>query len=381
MLLAGLALLCLFLPLLIGPAAEAALSQGVSFSGIKLAVTAPEGDSVPQMLEQVMANMQDISQYCEFRSMDRDEAIRALEQGEVTAVLELPQDFVSGILNAKNPDVKLIVPDDRPLEALLTLWVGQSASDMLASFQNGIYAVLELYRAYQPEGLTYNDVMTAINMRYINWTINRQDMFRTQTLSATDQLPIQLHYGLSMLAYLLLSLAPLFMTVYQKDWLSAQRRLRAAGRGELGGFFCALIACTVVLLPLVVLPQLVFFRGAFLQTIGISLLSAAFCAAFGSLCCLLSSDTGSCGALSFCCSVIFLALAGGIIPPVLLPATLRDLMELSPVTWLRNAAFFPTGEYETDPGAFVFLLTGTVILVFLSAVLYRRRCRKQEGML
>lgn len=379
-LLAGLTLLCLLLPVVIGPAAETALSNGVSFSGITLAVSGPEGDPVPEMLEQVMSNMKDISQYCEFRAMDYDDAAQALEQGEVTAILKLPEDFVQGILNGQNPDVELIVPEDRPLEALLTLWVGQSASDLLASFQNGIYAVLELYREVQPDGMTYNDTMTAINMRYINWTMNRQDMFRTRTVSAA-QLPISLHYGLSLMAYLLLAVAPLFVVVYQKDWLSAQRRLRCAGRGALAGFLCTYFACTIILLPLVVIPQLFFFRGAILQTLGTALLSAAFCAAFGSLCCLVTSDIGSCGALSFSCAVVFLAVSGGIVPPVMLPATLRGLMDLSPITWLRNAAVLPMGDYDVDDGTILWLAAAAAAMIFLSALLYLRRSRRQEGML
>ena len=51
LLLAGLALLCALLPFLAGQCAQSALSQGVSFSGITLAVTAPEEDSTPQLLE------------------------------------------------------------------------------------------------------------------------------------------------------------------------------------------------------------------------------------------------------------------------------------------------------------------------------------------
>ena len=38
--------------------------------------------------------MEDIAQYCTIRSMDRSDALDALKRGEVTAVLELPEDFI-----------------------------------------------------------------------------------------------------------------------------------------------------------------------------------------------------------------------------------------------------------------------------------------------
>ena len=116
-LLAGLTLLCILLPLAIGPAAEAALSQGVSFSGITLAVAAPEGDSLPELLERFVPNMKDVSEYCEVVALDRETAIRRLEQGEVTAVLVIPENLAQGIMDGTNPDVELIVSGDRPREA------------------------------------------------------------------------------------------------------------------------------------------------------------------------------------------------------------------------------------------------------------------------
>lgn len=378
---AGLTLLCLLLPLVAAPAAQNVLSEGVSFSGLTLAVTSAQGDDVPRMLEQVMSNMSDISQYCAFRAMEPEEAASALRQGEVTAILELPENFVQGILNGENPDVTLIVPGDRPLDALLTLWVGQSASDMLASFQNGIYAVLALYRDNPAQSVTYDDVMTGINLRYINWTMNRQDMFRTREISAVEQLPVGLHYGLSLLSYLLLSLSPLFMVVYQKDWLSAQRRFRAVGRGEAGGFFSALTGCAVILFPMILIPEMVLVKGGLLLALGVAAMTAVFCAAFGSLCCLVTTDTGACGALSFSCSLIFLAVSGGIVPPVMLPASVRNLTEFSPVTWMRNGAVMPAGEYGVDADGMVPLMTGSAVLILLSWLLYRRRCRRLEGML
>ena len=78
------------LPICIAPAAEQLLSQGVSFSGITLAITAPEGDPVPQLLEELLPGMEDISQYCQVKAMDRTEALESLERGDVTAVLALP---------------------------------------------------------------------------------------------------------------------------------------------------------------------------------------------------------------------------------------------------------------------------------------------------
>lgn len=80
-LLAGLALLCFLLPLGAGRAAEFLLSQGVDFHGATLAVTAPEGDGAPRLLEGCMGEMEDIKQYCRFLAMEEDAALNALKAG------------------------------------------------------------------------------------------------------------------------------------------------------------------------------------------------------------------------------------------------------------------------------------------------------------
>ena len=129
-LLAGLALLCLLLPLMAGRAAQTLLSQGVEFGGVTLAVIAPAGDSTPARLEEYMGGMEDIAQYCRVEAMEEGEALAALERGEVTAVLALPERFIQGVMGGENPDLRLIVAGDRPLESLLLLWVGQSAADI-----------------------------------------------------------------------------------------------------------------------------------------------------------------------------------------------------------------------------------------------------------
>ena len=137
-LLAGLALLCLLLPLGAGRAAESLLSQGVGFHGVTLAIAAPEGDDAPALLERYMGGMEDIAQYCRVTAMEEGEALAALESGQVTAALILPERFIQGVMWGEDPDLRLVVAGDQPLESLLLLWVGQSASDLLSAFQGGV---------------------------------------------------------------------------------------------------------------------------------------------------------------------------------------------------------------------------------------------------
>lgn len=376
-LLAGLALLCLLLPLGAGRVANTLLTQGVDFSGVTLAVTAPEGDPVPRLLVQFMGGMEDIAQYCTFVALEEEEAMDALRRGEVTAVLVLPEDFIRGVMWGTNPDLRLVAAGDRPLESLLLLWVGQSAGDILSAFQSGVYAVLDLYGEAPPPGLTRDQVVRDINLRYIALAMDRTGMFQTLEVSATQALPISLHYALSLTACFALSAAPVFVPIYSGSWLSFQRRLRGVGRGAAAGYFSGVCAGIPALLLLIFPSLLLAGEGNPLFLLGSALLMALLGSVFGSVCCLVAENAAGCGLIAFGVSLLSLALAGGIVPPVLLPGSVRRLGWLSPVTWLRRLAAWSMG-YPADASAWVCLALSAAGLAALALVLYRRRMDRQE---
>ena len=375
-LLAGLVLLCALLPLGAGRAAGQLFSQGVDFAGVTLAVTAPEGDETPRLLEGYMGEMEDIAQYCQFRGMTEADALEALRAGEVTAVLVLPENFIQGVMDGGNPDLRLIVDGERPLESLLLLWVGQSACDILSAFQSGVYAVLDLYAQSPPPGLSRDQVVVDINLRYIRLALDRGELFQSRTVSATGVLPVHLHYALTLLAYLGLSAAPLFLPLYSGSWMGFQRRLRAAGRGPLAGCLSGVTAGAAALFLLLAPALLLLGEGPPLPLLVAALGMAVFCSIFCALCCLAWGSAAGCGGLSFAVSLASLALAGGVVPPVLLPGALRRLTGLSPVTWLARLAAGPMG-YETPLSVWIALgLTG-IGMTLLSLRLYRRRMDRE----
>lgn len=376
-LLTGLALLCLLLPLWAGRAANALLTRGVDFSGVTLAVTAPEGDPVPRLLEQFMGDMEDVTQYCTFVALEEGEAMDALRRGEVTAVLVLPEDFIHSVMWGANPDLRLVAAGDRPLESLLLLWVGQSASDILSAFQSGVYAVLDLYEEAPPPGLARDQVVRDINLRYIALAMDRTGMFQPSETSATQTLPIPLHYALSLTACFALSAAPLFVPIYGGSWLSFQRRLRGVGRGVAAGCFSGVCA-GIPALTLLIFPSLLLTgEGNPVFLLGAALLMALFGSLFASVCCLAAEDAAGCALIAFGVSLLSLALAGGIVPPVLLPGSVRRLSWLSPVTWLRRLAAWPMG-YPADGSVWVCLTLSAAGLAALALILYRRRVERQE---
>lgn len=359
-LLAVLSMLFFLLCTAAGPVAGELLDQGVDFTGLTFGVCAPEGDSTAQLLETLTARMKDVSQYATFRSMGPEEAASALEAGELSAVLMLPQDFVGGILGGSNPDVTLIVSREKPLEALLTYWIGQSAADLLSASQRGIYAVLDIWPA---EG--WDQAMADINLRYISIALNRQDIFKTRELAAVESMDLATHYALSLLIFLIMALPPVLRPLFEDADAPFRRRLLSLGHGAVSQYFCCFSVAFCILLLMAAVPVLLCgwdLLGA--------VLLALFGAAFSGVCCLLTRSTAGCGGIAFPGAAAAVFLSGGILPTPLLPDALRRIGSLSPATSLRTLLHQPTLE------ALLMALLWTAILSALGIWLYSLRLRK-----
>lgn len=365
-LLAGLFMLFLLLPLCAGPVGGALLSRGVEFSGINLAVVSPEGDETGAMLASLTEKMRDVREYASFRSMSREEAQTALEEGEVSAVLLLPERFVGGILEGENPDVTLVLSPDRPLEALLAAWVGRSAADMLTAAQRGIYAVLEL----TPEE-RWEWAMTRINLEFIQRTLNREKLFTVRQLRAAGTMDVGVYYSLSALILLALCLPPLFYPVFRGEDLAFRGRLRALGYGavfQMGS--CVAVSC-IVSFVLTAAPVW-YLTGV--APVGAALL-AVFSGCFSGVCCLAARSAAGCGGLAFPAALGLTFLSGGIVPTPLLPAGVAEMGKWLPTAALRTLMALPVSQWNRAGWALPCVLVWSLLLGILGTLLYGHRLK------
>jgi len=363
LLLAVLSMLFLLLSAAAAPVAEGLLSQGVAFSGLSFGVCAPEGDSTAQLLEELTGRMQDVSRYAVFRNMDRSQAAAALEAGEITGILVLPEDFIGGVLGGENPDVLLIVSREKPLEALLSYWVGQSAADLLTVSQRGIYGVLDLV---PPD--RWDQAMTDINLRYISAALNRQELFRLRELQAVDAMDLGTHYSLSLLVFLVMASAPALGNLFDDTASPMRRRLLCMGHGAFLQYVSCFAVGSCVILLVTALPVILG---------GSSLLGAVLLALFGGgftgVCCLLTRSASGCGGIAVAVAAAAVFLSGGVLPAPLLPPLLAEIGRFSPVAALRAVLYQPSAAMLGLSLLWTGLFFGAGLL------LYRRRLRKGDG--
>jgi hypothetical protein len=203
------------------------------FTGVTIAVVGEDGSAEAEAVLDFIGSREDMAKYCSLRTMGYEEAMEALRQGEVTAVLVVPPDFVGSVLRGENRSPTIHLDTGRPMESLLILHGVQNAADLLAAAQRGIYAVIDVLQA---RGLLTDRDIRDINFQYIRFTLTRSAMYSEEVVSAVGSVSVAAHYTQSLLLALLLCAGVIFYPVLrsaQGEW--TRRCAPRAAPGAVGG--------------------------------------------------------------------------------------------------------------------------------------------------
>ncbi len=358
-------------------AVGSSLLAGRPVAGVKIAVADNNSDGAGlQQLTQFTAK--DTSGY--FISLVKadtpEEAIDMLARGEVSAAMVLPADLMDSATQTE-----LYLDPGRPLDMLLVQMFVESANRMLSATGSGVDYVMYVYGesgATTPERET---VQGNIRVEYSFWILGRETMYRDVPSSPTGAMDTIQYYLLNAITFFSLLATPILFGIYsfrqQKAWTE---RLRSAG-GSLRAYGVAKILCgtlvTTVMLALFLAGAAWFGNPYGLPTpallVGL-LLCACFLSCFAFLCCNTGSVLSS-TLLTFLLSSAGLYVAGGLVPPVLLPGVIRTISPYSPLSWMR-AALAPVFGLAADWGAMLALLALTVLL-FMGCLLYCWRLERR----
>lgn len=271
-----------------------------------------------------------------FLLMEEEEAMAALENGTVCAVLLLPEKMFSGILDATNIPARLYLPEGTSFPSLLLAKYAEAGALTLGSAQAGIYAASDLYREYGLSG-AFPDVSTEINLRNLQYALDRESAFSTASSSATGELSLPEYYGCTLFLCLLLFFGAgmgTFLCSALPKALSDQLRRNGIGSFCMeASLFLPLVLfyCFAVLLlsfgGSVLLPELTFSPTAIFFLFCLILCLSVYTQVLFSL----FRNAGR-GFLIFSFSgLLMIFAAGGFLPYAFLPAVFNSLTPFLPL--------------------------------------------------
>lgn len=149
----------------------------------------------------------DSSRYAvDFEQMDEESAEKALRAGEISGYVNIPDDFIKGILKGQNTPAQYYIRKGAAnFGTIIISEIASTVSDLVTQSQTAIYSMQDVARAYgRKQGLSNKTKM--LNLMYIDYILNRTNMFESEVGGIAD--------GLSLGGYYLCAVAVLMLMLW-----------------------------------------------------------------------------------------------------------------------------------------------------------------------
>ena len=335
---------------------------------ITVGVVLPEGDAVAQKAVAMVSSLESVKSICDFEYMDKEEGVRKLKDGQLYAVMEVPEGFVQDIMNGTNTPVRIILPRGAGLESRIFKELTDAGAKTLGASQAGIYAGDELCVL---EGMTDSiPVLEAdLNRIFMGYSLPRMDYFRNMKVTATGDVDTLHFYGVSA-AVLFLLLCAIPVSAYLSPARPVMKqKLKILGIGNVTVLGVRILGLGL-LLAAVALPAAAAAGSLGFISWGVRTVLAvtAVCLSAASMIVFLYQAAGS---LMGGVMLLFLAvtamhfMAGGFLPLVFLPVSIRAAAPFLP-SYIFMEGMKMTVTSVMDPGVFVRLAAVMAVCFLLS---------------
>ena len=334
-----------------------------------IGVVVREDNTMTQMALGYVENLESASQICHFVQMTDEEGIRSLENGDIVALIVLPEQLVEGIMNGANPSVEVYFPENAGLEAMLLRELTESGTGLLRVAQAQIYGAYDTAVEY---GMTERlSVMQGeIDSYNLAFALDRLAVYREKMVSATGKMSIIQFYAASGAVLFLLLTGMAVYPVVQREPQAFRKQLTRQGTGEAWQCFCKWL-CGFLCMGLfggiawAVLKIAGFFASEAAEGLVLALTGGRRGSHIGVqagvvLLILITVSTliyliyslagGRTGAvlLIFLLSVTMVYLSGGLVPSMFLPKAMQIIGDRLPTTYLIRAAGSILTGYQAD---------------------------------
>ena len=312
---------------------------------VAVGVSVPEEDALARQVMKMVSSLESVNSICDFHYMDREACLDRLEDGELYAVLDIPEGFVQDIMNGVNTPVKVWLTEHAGIEGKLFRELTDAGAVILSAGQAGIYGGNELYYAMGLEEAV-GELEDELNRRYMDYSLQRTVYFRHRKAAATGDVTVTEFYEASMyVLFLFLSAIPVSGYLLPMKSVTVQKlRMRGIGSGyqawaRISGMGFLMAAATG--------PVLILVTGTGAVEAGLILAAVwiVTCMTAASVVVFLYQLAGT---LMGGIMLLFLVitgqhfLAGGFLPAVFLPVTIR---KIGP--WLPSGILMDTVKTAT----------------------------------
>lgn len=342
---------------------------------VKMGLVMPKEDSLTMAFLNTIQNMGEISTLCDFSMMTEEEGRDQLEQGEISALLVLPENMLHKIYRNDKTTIHMYMPGKPTMESALIREFAEAGTSLVLTAKAGDYTAYNLYQRYGKSG-TMQKVATDMNGNYIQFVMRQETLFSDNPVTAMDGMADGERYLVAGMVLVLFLLGIPIVQMRKKEPAILLLQLQRGGIRPLFSLVAEEVMLSIALfvVSLTGIGLMVSFMEWHIS-LGLlvpGLLAGSLCAAaFFLMLCASDQGTAGCVLLIFVISLLQVFLSGGIFPVYVLPKLCVRLGELLPggmlMKCLHRGIFGGVWHFT---GWFV---VGYAVLFFLGAFWMRLR--------
>lgn len=320
----------------------------------KVAIVVEDDSRYTPMLLQFVQQMDSVRTACKFQIEDREDAFRELQEGEILAVMVVPQHVLEDIMNGTNTPVQVYMPKDATFESTVFGELLASGASLLTTAQAQTYAVYDLAISADTLAQQQGEIPQALDNLHQyeqdidDWNLDRAlkrgKLFSTETVNVAGKVSLPVFYGISagLLITMLWGMGASFLQLSAPEQTARMLHRAGVSTGKQMGTLWLVEGFWLFLLQngyLFLLDRLLrryldtrirWSSGLFLTL----LLTAMVVSSFQLFLYTLVKEQGLAIITLAILSIGMLFLSGGLIPTAFLPAGINAIGTYLPVNWL-----------------------------------------------
>lgn len=204
-----------------------------------------------------LQNMDSSRFYVELVNLDEEEAKTALDERQIQGYILVPENYINNLYLGINTPAKYITLNGpKTLGAMFSEEIVKIVSELVIESQNGMYSMQDLSLVYDDED--YHDNTNSLMLSYMNFILNRTEMYEINDLGIADSLSLGGYYVCGIATLFLLLWGVSCNRLFSSRNLSYNRLLKISGISPTSQVLCEYGAYAII-----TTVMLLLFAGIF----------------------------------------------------------------------------------------------------------------------
>lgn len=152
---------------------------------MKVGVTVPKQDTMTMALVNTIQDMGELSSFCDFSMVTEEEGKKKLEQGEISALIVVPEKILQKVYRNDKVSIAMYMPGKPTLESAMIREFAEAGTSLVLTAKAGDYTAYHMYQRYGKAG-TMQKVAQDMNGQYVQFVIRQETLFQNRPVTGKD---------------------------------------------------------------------------------------------------------------------------------------------------------------------------------------------------